>query len=51
MKEVQGSVHSFANACKNMNLDCIGSEISEAQCDYAKKRIDDMFCTCEVVKS
>lgn len=26
-------------ACKKMGLHCIGSEISEAQCEYARKRI------------
>lgn len=39
-----------ANACRNMNLDCIGSEISAAQCDFAKKRIDDMFSKVELIK-
>lgn len=32
-----------------LGLDCYGTEISAAQCEYAKNRIDDMFNQCEVV--
>lgn len=28
-----------ANACKNLKLNCIGSEISKEQCDFAEKRL------------
>jgi DNA modification methylase len=33
-----------------IGVDCYGSEISAAQCEYAKKRIDDMFNQCEIIK-
>lgn len=33
-----------------IGADCYGSEISTAQCLYAKNRIDDMFNQCEIVK-
>ena len=29
-----------ANACKNRNIKYIGSEISEAQVEYAKSRVE-----------
>jgi DNA modification methylase len=29
-----------AMACKNMNLKCIGTELSEAQCEFAKERLN-----------
>ena len=38
-----------ANACRNLSLDCYGSEISKAQCEYAKKRVSDMFAEVDVV--
>ena len=31
-----------AVACKRMGLNCFGSEISEAQCNYAKERINNI---------
>ena len=31
-----------AVACKKMNLNCFGSEISEAQCEFAKERINNV---------
>ena len=31
-----------AVACKKMGLNCIGSEISENQCEWAKNRIEGM---------
>ena len=36
-------------AC-GIGVDSFGSEISAAQCDYAKNRIDDMFNQCEIVR-
>ena len=32
-----------------IGVDCYGSEISAAQCEYAKERIDDMFNQCEII--
>jgi DNA modification methylase len=29
-----------AVACKRMDLNCIGSELSEAQCEFANNRLD-----------
>ena len=28
-----------ANACKNLEINCLGSEISKEQCEFANKRI------------
>lgn len=39
-----------ASAARDMEIDCVGAEISEAQCDYAKRRLDDMFTEVEIVK-
>jgi len=38
-----------ASAARDLSLDCYGSEISKAQCEYAKKRLDDMFTDTEVI--
>ena len=43
-----------ACACRGLGIDCIGSEISQAQCDYAYKRLGggvDLFTTVEIVRS
>lgn len=39
-----------ASAARDLSLDCYGSELSEKQCEYAKKRLDDMFTQVEIVK-
>lgn len=39
-----------ASAARDLSLDCIGSELSEKQCAYAKERLDDMFDTVEIIK-
>lgn len=39
-----------ANAARDKGLDCYGAELSLAQCEYAKKRLDDMFTTLEIIK-
>ena len=39
-----------ASAARDLSYDCIGSELSAAQCDYAVKRLDDMFTSVEIVK-
>lgn len=39
-----------AKACIGMNRQCVGSEISLAQCEYAKKRIDSLFGRVTIIK-
>lgn len=39
-----------ASAARDKGLDCYGAELSPAQCEYAKKRLDDMFTNLEIVK-
>lgn len=39
-----------ANACKRFGVDYVGSEISARQCEYTKRRVDDLFTTVEIVK-
>ena len=39
-----------ASAARDKGLDCYGAELSAAQCEYAKKRLDDMFTNLEIVK-
>ena len=40
----------IGNAARDLGMDCIGSEISAAQCEYAKRRLDDMFTQVEIIK-
>jgi site-specific DNA-methyltransferase (adenine-specific) len=39
-----------ASAARDLGMDCIGSEISAAQCEYAKRRLEDMFTQVEIIK-
>lgn len=39
-----------ASAARDLGMDCIGSEISAAQCEYARRRLDDLFTQVEIIK-
>ena len=39
-----------ANACKELGVDFIGCELSAKQCEFAKKRVEDLMTEVEIVR-